>query len=1044
MNRFYNYLSAICFGLLAALSVSQGFGQVTVTGKVSDPSGMSLPGVNVIEKGTLNGVFTDIDGNFTIIVAGEEAIISASYIGYETAEIPVGSQRNIQIVLGESATSLDEVVVVGYGSQRRATVVGAVSTARVDEIENIAASNLSNSIGGRISGVITRTGEGEPGNDNAMILIRGRGTTNDSSPLVLVDGVESSLNRINPADIESFSVLKDASATAVYGVRGANGVIIITTRRGQRGRPVVNVNSQMRAHSIISFPQFLNSYDYARLYNEAIWNGGGVSQFYSDEDLRLYQTGESPYTHPDVDWFDFLVQPTYPEHRHDINMSGGGDLVRYYVSAEYVSQSGAHRQWEDMNYSSNNLYERLNLRANFDFDLSQSTRVLVNMSGRMEDIHGPNGGDYFGTNRTGMWDNIIVTRPNALAPVNPDGSFGNSFDTRNVELGYMDLRQGGFRNTKRNQLEGNIRLNQQLNSITQGLAARVMYGLTIHDGYTLTMTEKPPSFQFNPADSSYTQITRPVLPYYSFHANQFNQINYLETAITYDRTFAQNHEITGLLLYNINSRVFAHNPPASQLGFAGRVTYGYRNKYLAEFNAGYNGSDQFVSGNRFAFLPALSLGWTISEENFFTSSIINHLKIRGSVGMVANDKIGNFRYLYQSTYNRLFPWDPQENFRTGYAFGTTPSIRHNIREGTLGNDNVTWETAVKENIGLDIWMFDSKLNMTFDVFRENRNDILDRRRTITQVFGVAQAQLPPQNFGEVRNQGFEAELRTMPRIGEFNLSISGNFSFARNKRLFFDEVLQRYDYMNATGRPIGQLFGYLWTGGFYSYEDLGYIWDETVEGPNKYVLPEGAQPLVPVPDDGAQPGDLMFVDRNNDGVIDAFDVGYMGKSTTPEFIYGFNLGVEYKGISISTFWQGAGGYSNYFLNTNYLREFVNGAKVHEMHLGRWAYFPELGIDTRETATYPRLGIDGSPQTRKMNSFGVIPGDYLRLKTLELSYSLPESLIRNFRMSRARIYIIGANLLTFSKLDFIDPEAPMGSASFYPQSRYYGAGVSVTF
>ncbi len=1026
------------------LCLNKSIAQVTVSGSVSDQTGLDLPGVNIVEKGTLNGVFTDVNGDFTIIVENENAILSVSFIGYKTLDIPLEGRTNINIVMEDALTNLDEVVVVGYGSQKRASLVGAISTARVTEMENIAASNLSNSIGGRISGVITRSGEGEPGNDNATILIRGRGTTNDSSPLVLVDGIESSLNRINPADIESFSVLKDASATAVYGVRGANGVIIITTKRGQTGSPVINVNSQLRLHSIISFPNFLNSYDYARLYNEAIWNGGSVNQFYSDEDLRLYKSGESPYTHPDIDWYELMVEPTYPEHRHDINMSGGGELVKYYVSAEYVSQSGAYKQWENMDYKTNNAYERMNLRANFDFDIGRSSQILVNMSGRMEDVHGPNGGDYFGSNRNGMWDNIIVTRPNAMAPLNPDGSFGNSSDTRNVEHGYIDLRQGGFRNSKYNQLEGNIRWNQKLNFIADGLAARFMYGLMINDGYNLTMTEKPPSYQFDPADSSYTQITRPVLPYYNFNNNSFNQTNYVETAITYDKTIKQDHEITALLLYNINSRIFAHNPPASQLGFAGRITYGYKNKYLAEFNAGYNGSDQFVSGNRFAFLPAFSLGYTISEEEFFNSKIINFLKVRGSIGKVANDKIGNYRYLYQSTFNRLFPWDDQENFRTGYAFGLTPDIRYNTREGTLGNDNVTWETAEKQNIGIDIWMFNSKLNIAIDAFREHRSDILDQRRTITQIFGVSRSQLPPQNFGEVENKGFETEIKTMPSIGEINFSVSANFSFARNKRLFFDEVIQELDYMNATGRPIGQIFGYTWSGEFYSYEELGYIWDETVEGANKYVLPENAQPLVPVPDDGAQPGDLKFTDRNSDGIIDAYDVGYIGKSNTPEYIYGLNLGAEYKGISVNTFWQGAGGFSNYFLNTSYLREFVNGAKVHEIHLGRWAYFPELGIDTRETATYPRLGIDGSAQTRKISTFGLIPGNYLRLKTIEISYNLPDKFIQSFRMRRARIYIVGSNLLTFSELDFIDPESPMGSASFYPQSKYYGAGISVSF
>ncbi len=1031
------------FLLLFALLVSCGLQaqQFRVSGVVSDSSGMTLPGVNILEEGTMNGVITGMDGEYEIVVASPEAVLLFSYMGYETMRIPVNGRALINVEMAGAVTGLDEVVVIGYGSQKRASMVGAISTARIEDMENIAASNLSNTIGGRISGIITKTGEGMPGFDDAMILIRGRSTTNDPSPLVLVDGVESSLNRINPSDIESFSVLKDASATAVYGVRGANGVILITTKRGRRGRPQINVNSQLRMHTVISFPNFLNSYDYARLYNEAIWNGGNPNQYYSDQDLELYRTGASPFTHPDIDWFDMLVRPWYPEHRHDISMSGGGNMVSYFVSAEYLQQEGAHKQWDNMQYKTNNSYDRMNIRGNFDFDVMPGTHIAVNMSGRMETINGPNEGDYFGTDRPGLWDNIMVTRPNALAPHNPDGSFGNSPDTRNVELGYMSLRQGGFRNTRRNRIEGNIRLNQQLSFITEGLSARIMYGLTTDNGYTLSMTEKPASYQFNPIDSSYTVMSRRVLPYYTYSNNYFNEINYFEAALNYERTFANDHDVTGLLLYNINSRTFGSSPPASQLGFAGRITYAYKNKYMAEFNAGYNGSDQFVSGNRFAFLPAGSLGWTISEEDFFDVGFINFLRIRGSYGTVANDRIGQYRYLYESIYNQLYPWDPQQNYNTGYAFGVTPVIRPNIREGTMGNENVTWEIARKQNLGVDLWLFNNTFNMSVDVFYEFRDNILDQRRTIPQALGLAREQLPPVNIGEVENKGFEIEMRTMPSIGEVRLQIAGNFSFARNKRLFFDEITQDLYYMNATGRPIGQFFGYIWTGEFYSFEDLGYVWDDDL---GDYYLPDGAEPLVPVPDDGAQPGDLKFLDRNGDGVINAYDVGYVNKSNTPEYIYGLSLGFEYKGFSLNTFWQGAGGFTNSFQNNNYLREFVNGAKVHEIHLGRWAYFPEHGIDTRETATYPRLMIDGSPQTRKSSTFMMFPGDYLRLKNIEVGYVLPKRLSENIGATSIRIYITGTNVLTFSKYDFIDPEAPVGSASFYPQSRFFGGGVSARF
>lgn len=1024
--------------LLMNLIFSVVFAQnVSVKGTVTDESGLSLPGVNILEKGTLNGVVTDNEGRYSITLDDTDAILVASFIGYETQEIFLDGRANIDIIMKPSATSLEEVVVVGYGSQKRASLVGAISTAQVDEIQNMAATNLSNSLGGRISGVITRSNEGQPGNDDATILIRGRSTTNDASPLVLVDGVESSLNRINPNDIESFSVLKDASATAVYGVRGANGVILITTKRGRKGKPVITFNSQLRSHSIITFPDFLNAYDFARLYNEARMNDGNNPD-YTEEDLELYRTGESPYTHPDVDWYNLMVRPSYPEHRHDISMSGGGDLGRYRVSAEYVSQSGAYEQWDDMEYSTNNAYDRINIRTNFDFDLHDNTRLQVNLMARTENINAPNAGDYFGGSRTGFWDNLVVTRPNSMVPHNPDGSFGNTLGSRNVERGYMELRQGGYRTTRRNTLEGNIRLEQDLDFLLKGLGGRIIMSRSNSDGYNRVLNESPASFMYNPIDSSYTQITRASLPSYSLSNVQFRKLNYIEAALTYENTFGGDHDLGGLFLYNINQRIFGSNPPASQLGFAGRLTYGYKNKYFAEFNLGYNGSDQFQSGNRFAFLPAGSAGWTISEEDFFQVDFINHLKVRGSYGTVANDRIGGFRYLYESLYFEGFPSDNNAAWNTGINFGINPDVRPHIEEGSMGNDEVTWEVAVKQNVGIDLWMFQNLFRISVDIFQEKRSNILARRNTITDVFGVSSDQLPPQNIGEVENKGIEMELRALPSLGEFNFNFTGNLSFARNKRVFFDEVLQESDYMNQTGKPIGQYFGYQWTGDFYSFEDLGYVWDDDA---GDYFLPEDAEPIVPVPTDGVQPGDLMFVDRNDDGIIDTYDIGDIGYSGTPEFLYGFNFGVEFRGVSLNTFWQGAGNFTN---NVNYLREFVNGAQAHQIHLGRWAYFPEMGIDTRETATHPRLGIDGSPQTRKQSTFTTFVADYLRLKNVELGYSLPSRWLENLKITEARVFVNGSNLLTFSEYDYIDPESPGGSASFYPQSKYYGGGLSVTF
>lgn len=1027
----------ILLSIISCITLIQAFAQSrTITGLVKDETGTGIPGANVVVEGTTIGVITEVDGNFSLNIDQSAKALLISFIGYKTQRVEIGAKRNFDISLETSSTDLDEVVVVGFGAQKKVSVVGAISNISSDELATTATSNLSNSIAGRVSGVIVKLGEGRPGADSPSINIRGIGTINNSSPLVLIDGMEGDMGRISPEDIESFSVLKDASATAVYGVRGANGVILITTKRGLVGKPKISVNGQYRLHSIINYPNYLRAYDYARLYNEALLNNGTPLRF-NAEDLEHYRTGDSPYTHPDVDWFDAMVDPLFPEQRYDVNLRGGTEKVKYFVSGEFISQEGAYRQFKGMDNSTNAGYKRFNLRMNYDFTVTKTTDLNLSLNGRIQDTRNNNSGNRTASSTKGLWDDIAWTSPVDSPLLNPDGSIGASGVTNNVD--YALLRTGGYERDKDNDLKASIRIDQKLNFITKGLSFRFMAGTNSSMSYRFNLEKHDATYIYNPVNDSYTVAAQRQLPTYSVGNKRVRNNTYIESALSYDRTFGD-HAFTALALYNQDKISANSNPWTAHRGFAGRLTYAFANKYLGEINLGYNGSTQFETQKRYTLLPAFSAGWVVSEESFFKnmSLPITFLKFRGSYGTVGNDKIGDYDFLYLAVFEGM-------SGANEYLFGESYQKYAAIREASLANEDVSWEIAKKQNYGFDMEIKDGMFGLGFDYFLENRSNILAKRRTITQVFGLLESQLPAENFGKVKNQGFEIEARFNKKVRDFEISLNGTFSRAKNKIIDIDEVKYDLDYKNQTGKSIGQYFGYIWSGEFYTHEELGYVWDETVEGPNKYVLPAGAVPSVPVYTAGSDPGDLKFVDRNNDNLIDDLDIGAIEKTSLPDFIYGLNCSFKYKGVGLNMFWQGAGGF-NMRLYGQYIQEFLNNSKVHEMHLGRWAFYedPFTGelVDTRATATYPRLIIGGSPELAQASTFTLLKGDYLRLKNLEFTFDLPKKVIEPLKIKDVTMFVTMSNVLTFSKVKLLDPENP-NQPSSYPQTRFYGGGIKIS-
>lgn len=1007
---------ACCFMLMPLYAQ-----QLTVTGTIKDESNLEMIGVNVVVKGTTSrATVSDVNGTFTLSVNKGETLVF-SYIGYKTMEIPVNSNI-LKVQMEPTVSELDEVVVIGYGTQAKASVVGAISSIKADDLKQSASANLSNAIAGRISGVMTKMVSGRPGADDSKIYVRGLATMNDATPLVLVDGIERSFDQIDPEDIESFSVMKDASATAVYGVRGANGVILVTTKRGMKNKPVVSLNTTVAVQKPIRLAKPLDAYNFALLKNEAIRNDGGNLNSYdysTDEDLQHYLLGDSPFTHPNNDLLDMFLRKYTPQAQVNLNVRGGTDFVKYFISAGYLYQDGIYKQYESDGYSTNANYKRINLRSNLDFTVTKTTQVSVDLSTSLRSRHnigmknrlaydsGPESNNLF---------ELLMRQPaNFMTLKNPDGTYGaGSMDP--VGTGMRNplqiIERGGYYHVNNDVLEGNLKLNQKLDFVTKGLSFKAMAGITSFSASNQTLTECPYTVRYTKFNEYDTSIkTEEVLPTLNSQTLNDYQRIYMEASFNYNRDFGP-HNVTALALYNQTQYFGKAAAPSGYLGFVGRLTYGYKRKYLAEINLGYNGSNQFAEGHRYALFPALSAGWVLSEEKFWKNNIpfIDFFKIRGSYGEVGNDKLGGQSYLYQHVYN-----GGNANFGN-YNFGTTPQGLNGYTEGRLGNELVTWERAAKSNVGFDMRLLKGALTLSADYFRENRRDILLTNKSLPDVLGIG---LPPENIGKVRNQGGEVEIGYTNRYRKFNYYVKGNVSYARNKVIFKGESAQLYDWMAETGQSLGQHFGLVCLGMFKSQEEID-------ASPKQF--------------GNVQIGDLKYKDLNNDNVIDGYDECPIGYSNVPRIQYGLSAGFDWKGFDFSMLWQGAAQFSAYFAY-GAVWEFMDGGNVQEMHLNR--FNPE-DPSTWDTATYPRLHNGNFPNNHRKSDFWLKKGDYIRLKNLELGYTLPKNALKKVGITRLRVFLSGTNLLTFDYVKNFDPETEQERGYNYPQMSQYTLGFNFQF
>lgn len=981
---------------------------VGVAGTVSASDGNPLSGVSVTPLiNPNNRAATGADGQYRVRTTRNDTLLF-TFVGYRPLKVAVGGREQIHVVLEGTDTFMDEVVVVAYGEQKKISLTGAISSVATRELRQSPVANLSNALAGRLPGLVAFQPSGEPGNDLSQLFIRGVSTFNNAAPLVVVDGVLGrDFAQLDPNEVESISILKDASSTAVYGVRGANGVILVTTRRGKSGRPQISFSSELGYQSPIRLPEFLDSYNYARLYNEALKNDNLPEKF-SAQDLEYYRIGADPYLYPNTDWFDEFLKPYTPMSRANLNISGGGDKVRYFVSASALTQDGIYNFTKLNEYDSNAKFNRYNFRSNIDIDLTDNFTVGLDLAGRVENRNYP-GRD--------TW--LIFTILNRIPPTYPitnaDGSLAG--DGLNPENPMGLIAYGGYRDYYGNFLQGTYRMSHKLNFITEGLSARAAFAFDGAFDYNINASRGYAVYQLR-EDGGYNQFGNDTeLGIGKGYA--YNRTVNFEAALDYNRRFGD-HQVTGLFLYNQNRHVIhadSYNIPFSYMGYVGRFTYSYRERLFGEINLGYNGSEQFPKGSRFGFFPSVSAGWVISEENFFNkdAGMVSFLKLRGSYGEVGNDRLGARRFLYQQTFQGA----------EGYRFGNGQVGYGGIAEGPLANEDITWERARKLNAGLELGLWNDQLFLTADAFNERRDNILTTRGTVSAIVGRSGGDLPPVNIGVVQNRGVDMELTYRnPASKKLNYSVSGNLTFARNKVLFMDEERREFDYQYRTGQRVGQPFGLVAIGFFESYEDIA-----------------DSPPHTFVTQESLRPGDIKYKDINSDGVIDANDEVPVGYNTgIPELMFGLSSRISYSGFDFSVLFQGASN-SSVFMDNFPIWEFRGGGagKVNEWHLGRWT--PE----TAATATYPRLSSTDNPNNHRLSTFWMRPRNYVRLKNIELGYSFGASALKALKIQKVRFYVNAHNLFTWDKAKIVDPEAPAWAGNHnYPQQRVLNGGVTLDF
>ena len=1028
--------------------------QVFVNGKVIDQANEPIIGATVQVKGSTAGTITDIDGNFKIAVANvNTTTLVISYVGYETQEVSLKGKKTIRIALQETFNELQEVTVVAYGTQKKETLTGAISSVKTEALLRSPNPSIANSLAGQISGLSSVSTTGQPGKEDPSIYIRGVGSLTEgaSTPLILVDGVERSFFQMDPNEIESVTVLKDASATAVFGVRGANGVVLVTTRRGEEGKSKIQVTSSVGIQQPTRILKMADSYTFANMYNEMA-DYDKTPRAFDDYTLERFRLGDEPIMYPNTNWRDYLMKNTSIQTQHNVNISGGTKNVRYFLSAGFLYQDGLLKQFDTLDYNNNYNYTRYNYRANLDFDLTPSTILKLGLGGIVGVTHEP-----VATNDLYDLFHILDVTPAFVSPGIIDGHLVRTDRSKYLPYRLDETNSGlqryygkGYSQATKNTMNMDLTLTQKLDFITKGLSVEVKGAY--NTSYTAKKARKgnvealvpyyqssidDPTMKYDDPNFDKTIVykidpgTENIRLGYEEDNSSRNRDWYFEGSIRYNRKFGD-HNIGGLFLYNQNKKYYPAqwtSVPTAYIGFVGRLTYDYKSKYIGEINFGYNGSENFAPSNRFGAFPAGSIGYVISEEAFMKKQkIVDYLKLRASVGLVGNDNMSNNRFLYLAdSYDVDLNGGASQDWNFplyGYYFGFNNNNRLNgALEKRLGNSNVTWEKALKSNFGIDANFLNNRLRVSADIFFENRKDILINRGTIPLFASLDSKLLPVVNMGKVENKGYEIDLKWNDQINNFNYWINANVSYSKNKIIEQDEVEPNEPYMWKTGKPVGTPFGYV-------FERFYQDYDFNADGSLKKDLPDPGVPVFP--------GDCKYVDLNKDGKIDeAHDITDIGHSTRPAYIFGLNYGASYKGWSFTMNWTGVTERS-LLLGDNFRTPLSGGGLMFQIE-NRWT--PE----TAETATFPRFSSNSASYNTKQSSLWVKDGSYLKLKTLQIGYTFTDkTVLKKLGISQLGITCSAYNLLTFDHFKIQDPESKPNEKNTYPITRTYSLGLNISF
>lgn len=1012
-----------------------------INGVVKDQSGAVVPGATVFVEGTSIGTITDADGKFELNIPGSASSIMVSFVGMRTQEVSVSGKNTLTVVLSEESIGIDEVVAVGYGTQRKSSLTASVGSINAEELKGAPVANLTNTIGGRISGVLFTQVSGEPGHDISKIYIRGMGTTGNTRPLFIVDGIPRDFSQLDPNSIESFSVLKDASAVAPYGMAGANGVVLVTTKRGKSGTPTLSYNTYYGIQNPTKLTEFVNSYQYASMMNAADDNQN-IPHAYSADDLQKFQDGSDPYLHPNHNVFDELITKNTPIMSHNIQLTGGADRIKYYVGLGYIDQKG---MWGPSKF------KRYNLIANIDAQATKTTKFSISMNGRVED-----------GNQPGVWVEDIFYQSFRTPPIAPllypNGLPGGYIG----RTAWGNIHTSGYKKDVTTALYTQIGLEQEL-SFIKGLSAKAVFSYdpnyhvyrawqTPIPYYTADVTKNPVEYKQAGNDGP----AKPRLTNTLDWGQQFSYQGYLN----YQRTFGK-HDVSGLIVLEArNSKYVTFSAARSNFdigipelnngssastdisnsGYSAegkqrsalyRLVYAYAGKYMVEASGRYDGNYYFAPGERFGFFPSFSAGWRLSEEGFIKNNFawIDNLKIRGSYG--ESGALAGAPFQYMSSYNI-----------NGTSAVLGGAVRQGLYENSEPNPYITWERAKKSNIGLEATLWGGLFGFEADYFFEDRSNMLVNPTVIVpKEYGIGLSQV---NAGAMENRGFEFSANSKIKVNnDLRFDLSANFSFARNKLTQVFESSDTYDNPNRriTGRPIGTLFG---------YKSLGYFQVEDDLNGNGIIDP-GTE-WADQKNGTLYPGDIKYQDTNGDGKLDATDAVVIGRSIVPEIVYGFTPSIIFKGFDLNLLFQGAAN-RDFYLTQSAQLPFANSSSATTDQMDYWT--PE-----NTNASHPRITTQPSTNSTAYSSHWVRNGNYLRLKTVEFGYSIPKFILNKIRIQSARIFLSGQNVFTLTKLKNFDPEmsdtkfsvgmdayrseASNATGWYYPQQKVFTVGANITF